>query len=152
VGTIELRTELTCSCARAFALAVDLDLQLRVIARCGGGIVGGRRCGRIGPGETVTWGLRWFGAPLRHTSLISEYDAPTWFVDEMVRGIFARFRHEHRLLPKPDGGCTMLDRVDYRLPGGVLGVPADRLVARRWLRRMLLHRNAEIRRGADQDK
>ncbi len=29
------------------------------------------------------------------TSRITDFDAPWRFVDEMVRGPFARFRHEH---------------------------------------------------------
>lgn len=89
MGTIELRTEPDCSCVWAFALSLDLDLELRATARFGSCIVGGRRGGRIGPGETVTWRLRQFGVPLRHTSVISEYEPPLRFVDEMVRGLRA---------------------------------------------------------------
>ncbi|MGH4013981.1 MAG: SRPBCC family protein [Pseudonocardiaceae bacterium] len=105
MSTIELRTELTCSCERAFALSVDLDLQLRATARFATRIVGGRRSGRIGPGETVTWQLWPFSVPIRHTSVISEYERPVWFVDEMVRGALAQFRHEHRFSLRHDGGA-----------------------------------------------
>lgn len=148
MGTIELRTELDCSCELAFALSLDLDLELRATARFGSRIVDGRRGGRIGPGETVTWRLRQFGVPLRHTSMIGEYEPPLRFVDEMVRGVLAQFRHEHRFLPRPDGGCTMLDTISYRLPAGPLGALADRLAVRRRLLRLLRDRNTEIRRTA----
>lgn len=148
MGIIELRTELDCPCERAFALSLDLDLELRATARFSSRIVGGRRGGRIGPGETVTWRLRQFGIPVRHTSVISEYEPPVRFVDEMVRGVLAQFRHEHGFVPRPDGGCTMLDTISYRLPAGPLGVLADRLVVRRRLLRLLIDRNAEIRRTA----
>jgi ligand-binding SRPBCC domain-containing protein len=130
VGTIELRTELDCTCERAFVLSLDLDLELRATARFGSRIVGGCCGGRIGPGETVTWRLRQFGIPVRHTSVISEYEPPLRFVDEMVRGALAEFRHEHSFVPRPDGGCTMLDTISYRLPVGPLGALADRLAVR----------------------
>lgn len=118
------------------------------MARFGAQIVGGRRGGQIRAGETVTWRLWQFGIPIRHTSRISEYEPPQWFVDEMVSGVLAAFRHEHRFLRRPGGGCTMLDTVTYRLPCGPLGALADRLVVRRHLRRLLLDRNAEIARTA----
>lgn len=64
-------------------------------------------------------------------------------VFEMVRGVFAQFRHEHRFLPRPNGGCTLLDTISYRLPAGPLGAFADRLAIRR---RLLRDRNTEIHR------
>ena len=51
MATIELRTELDCSCELMFTLSLDLDLELRATARFGSRIVGGRRGGRIGPGR-----------------------------------------------------------------------------------------------------
>lgn len=151
MSAIESRTELGCPCERAFDLSLDLDLELLATARFRSRIVGGRRGGRIGPAETVTWQLRQFGVPVRHTSVISAYEPPGYFVDEMVRGVLAAFRHEHRFQPRPDGGCTMLDTVTYRVPLGPLGRLADRLFVRRRLRRLLLDRNAEIARSARQD-
>ena len=148
MGTIELRTELDSTCERAFVLSLDLDLELRATARFGSRIVGGCRGGRIGPGETVTWRLRQFGIPVRHTSVISEYEPPLRFVDEKVRGVLAEFRPEHSYVPRPDGGCTMLDTISYRLPVGPLGALADRLAVRRRLLRLLRDRNTEIRRTA----
>jgi ligand-binding SRPBCC domain-containing protein len=97
----------------------------------------------------VTWQLWQFGVPLRHTSVISAYEPPVRFVDEMVRGALAAFRHEHRFQPRPDGGCTMLDSITYRVPFGPLGALADRLFVRRRLRTLLLDRNAEIVRSCE---
>jgi ligand-binding SRPBCC domain-containing protein len=148
MSAIELRTELDCPRERAFALSVDLDLELRATARFRSRIVGGRSGGAIGAAERVTWQLWQFGVPLRHTSVISAHEPPVRFVDEMVRGVLAAFRHEHRFEPRPDGGCTMLDTVLYRVPFGPLGALADRLFVRRRLLRLLLDRNAEIVRCA----
>lgn len=145
MGTIRLRTELACPPERAFAVALDLDVELRATARYGSRIVGGRSGGEIGAGETVTWQLRQFGVPMRHTSVISEYAPPERFVDEMVRGVLASFRHEHRFVAAPPG-TVMLDHVSYRLPFGPLGALADRLLVRRRLLALMHARNAEIAR------
>ncbi|MGQ0778204.1 MAG: hypothetical protein ACT4NY_27980 [Pseudonocardiales bacterium] len=64
------------------------------------------------------------------------------------RGVLAEFHHEHRFLPHPDGGCTMLDMISYRLPAGWLGALVDQLVIRRHLLRLLRDRNTEVRRTA----
>lgn len=151
MGTIRLRTDLACRPERAFAASLDLDVELRATARYGSRIVGGRPGGEIRAGETVTWQLRQFGVPVRHTSVISEYEPPTtfrngWFVDEMVRGLLAQFRHEHRFVAVPSG-TVMLDHVSYRVPFGLLGALADRLLVRRRLLALMHARNAEIARS-----
>lgn len=69
-------------------------------------------------------------------------------LDEMVQGVLAQFRHEHRYVPRPDGGCTMLDMISYRLPAGPLGTLVNRLAVRSRLLRLLRDRNTEIRRTA----
>lgn len=127
----------------AFTLSPDPYLELRATARFGSRIMGGRRSGRIGSGETVTWRLRQFGVPRSGST-----SPPFRFVDEMKRGVLAELRHEHRFLPHPDGGCTLLDTIFYRLPAGPLGALVDRLAIRRRLLRLLRDRNSEICRTA----
>jgi ligand-binding SRPBCC domain-containing protein len=62
--------------------------------------------------------------PRRHwTSRIVERartDDEATFVDEMVEGPFARWRHTHRFVADGEG-TQMYDRVEWALPGGPLG-------------------------------
>ena len=113
----------------------------RAVARTTSGLIGG--------GEEVTWEARHFGRLWRMTSRISEYDRPRRFVDEMVRGPFVSFRHEHRFEPgssSPGGGGTvMTDVVEFRMrAGAVLDLPTGR-----YLRRLLTARNGVIRNHAE---
>lgn len=66
-------------------------------------------------------------------------------VDTAERSPFAEWRHEHRFEATPSGGTLMTDHIVYRLPFGVLGRIADRLVARRQLARMFEERHAKTR-------
>jgi ligand-binding SRPBCC domain-containing protein len=92
------------------------------------------------------------------TSRITALEAPHRFVDEQVRGPFARFRHEHRFEPSA-GGTRMVDEIEFRAPLGVLGVVAERLALARYLPRLIRERNASLaaeladeRGGAGEDE
>ena len=50
---------------------------------------------------------------------ITELVEPTLVVDEMLKGPFAQFRHEHRFARNASGGTTLTDHVEWKLPGGI---------------------------------
>ena len=62
------------------------------------------------------------------TSRITEFEPPHRFVDEMVRGPFGAFRHEHRFDRQGDG-TRMTDVVRFRMGWGVVGRLADPFAA-----------------------
>ena len=62
----------------------------------------------IGPEEWVTWRAKHFGIYQRVTSKITEFDRPHYFVDEMIRGVFKSFKHEHRFV-EVHKGTEMID-------------------------------------------
>ena len=66
-------------------------------------------------------------------------------VDTAERSPFAEWRHEHRFAPTPSGGTLMTDHIVYRLPLGIVGRLADRLVAQRQLEAMFAERHAKTR-------
>jgi len=53
------------------------------------------------------------------------------FVDEQVRGPFARWVHTHRFEPAGPDRCQMTDEIEYELPCGPLGALGERWVERR---------------------
>jgi len=78
------------------------------------------------------------------TSRITEFDPPHRFVDEMVRGPFTTFRHEHLFEPMA-AGTRMTDVIDFTIPLGILVNP----VAGWYLRRLMRIRNETIRMNAE---
>jgi ligand-binding SRPBCC domain-containing protein len=109
--------------------------------------VGGVTSGLIGPGQQVSWEARHLGRLWRMTSEITEFDRPHRFVDKMVRGPFASFRHEHRFDAVTDA-TRMTDTIDVRMGLGPAGPLAD-AVATAYLRRLIATRNATIRTHAE---
>jgi ligand-binding SRPBCC domain-containing protein len=94
-------------------------------------------------GTRIEYELRWHRFPLHWVTLIEEYEDGVGFVDVMERGPYRRWRHEHRFTPTK-GGLQIDDRVEYELPGGVLGEIVHRLVVRRQLEEIFDHRAARM--------
>ncbi|GAA1493903.1 SRPBCC family protein [Curtobacterium herbarum] len=133
-------TDLPVPPERAFALSLDIGAHLRSMAATGEQAIAGTTDGLIGIGESVTWRARHFGIVWRMTNEITALEAPHAFVDEQVRGPFARFRHHHRFEATPTG-TRMVDEITFRAPFGVLGRIAEGLVLRRYLMRLIRERN-----------
>jgi ligand-binding SRPBCC domain-containing protein len=145
---IVLRTRVAAPPSRCFDLARDVNLHERSTAASRERAVAGVTSGLLGPGDEVTWEATHFGVRQRLTSRITAFDPPHRFVDEMVRGAFARFRHEHQFVAV-EGGTEIVDTFDYTSPLGPLGRLADRLFLVRYMTRLLRERNAYLARAAE---
>lgn len=132
-----------------FDVARSIDYHMESTAGTQERAVAGVTSGLIGLGETVTWEAVHFGVRQRLTAKITEFDAPRFFVDEMVFGAFKRFRHEHEFIPLGKNQTRMLDTFDYTSPLGILGKLADWLVLEKYMTNFLLQRNEFLKRVAE---
>lgn len=91
-------------------------------------------------GDAVTWRARHFGIPFTMTSRITEFIAPSRFVDEQVSGPFAHWWHEHVFEERNDA-TLMTDTVEFASSLGPLGRLVDTVVLTRYMTRLLAQRN-----------
>ncbi|WP_419180456.1 SRPBCC family protein [Bacillus salipaludis] len=131
-----------------FDLSRNIDIHMESTAYTNERAAKGRTSGLIELGETVTWEATHFGIRQQLTSIITEFDPPNSFVDEMVSGAFKRFRHEHTF-ELVDDGTLMTDKFDYTSPFGPLGRLADVMFLRSYMERLLLRRNEYIKSNAE---
>jgi ligand-binding SRPBCC domain-containing protein len=131
-----------------FDLARDIDVHMESMQNSGERAIAGVTAGRIGLREQVTWRGRHFGIPFRLTSRIEEMTAPSWFVDEQLRGPFRRYRHEHRFL-ETKGTTEMRDQVFFRAPFGPVGWLVERLILGHYMKHLIETRNAHIKSVAE---
>jgi ligand-binding SRPBCC domain-containing protein len=75
---------------------------------------------RLKQGDRIEYAMKFFGVPLRWTTLITIWRENEAFADLQERGPFRYWLHTHTFRAK-DGGVEMHDRIDYQLPLGVLG-------------------------------
>lgn len=71
-------------------------------------------------GATIAYALRVRGIPLGWLTEIERWNPPYEFVDVQVKGPYKLWQHTHRFLAV-EGGTSIVDRVRYALPFGLLG-------------------------------
>jgi ligand-binding SRPBCC domain-containing protein len=84
------------------------------------------------PGALIDYRLRVRGVPMRWRTRITAFDPPHSFIDEQLKGPYAKWLHTHTFAPETiDGveGTRVTDRVEYDLPRWCPG-PLNRLVHR----------------------
>lgn len=146
--TLTIETFIAAPPPFCFDAARDLDLHARAFAHTNEVAVGGRTSGLIELGEEVTWRARHFGVTQHLTSKITGFESPGYFRDEMQRGAFKSFVHDHLFEPRADG-TLMRDVVAFTAPLGILGRIVEALVLRRYLTRLLTHRGVAIKEAAE---
>lgn len=148
MGKIRIVTTIAAPIERCFDLARDIDFHIRSMAETGERAVAGRTAGLIELGETVTWEARHLGFLQRFTSKITTFDRPLHFRDEMQRGAFRSFEHDH-WFESCEAGTIMVDEVVLRSPLGPLGWLVDRLFMTRYMRRLLEQRCRALKAEAE---
>jgi ligand-binding SRPBCC domain-containing protein len=144
----EVRTRIAAPREVVFDLSLDVDVHRASLAASNERAVGGVTGGLIGLGEDVTWRATHFGIRFTMTSRVSDLDRPRRFVDEQVRGPFARFAHEH-VFERDGGGTVMIDRVSFDAPFGVFGRVVERLVLGPYLERLIETRGVFLKAEAE---
>jgi ligand-binding SRPBCC domain-containing protein len=132
-----------------FDLARSVDLHKLSAQKTNEEAVGGRTVGLMELGETVTWRARHLGFYQKLTSKLVEMDRPFSFKDEMVKGAFKSFIHEHKFKALGDGKTMMVDVFEYQSPLGILGRFADKLFLEQYMTKFLKQRNAIIKQYAE---
>jgi ligand-binding SRPBCC domain-containing protein len=145
---IELETKIAAPAERCFLLSLSIDLHTVSAAQTRERAVAGVTHGLIGPGETVTWEGRHFCVMLRHETVITKYDRPTYFQDVMVKGSFRSFVHDH-FFETAGSQTLMRERLEFSAPLGQLGWLAETILLRRYLEGFLVERNTAIKRVAE---
>lgn len=145
---IELRTEIKARKEIVFDLSRSVDLHKISTEHTNEEAIAGKTSGLIGPEEWVTWRAKHFGVYQKLTSKIIEFKRPDFFTDEMVKGAFKSFRHEHHF-KEHNGGTLMTDYFDYKSPFGLLGYLADLIFLKRYMKGLLEIRNQTIKEFAE---
>lgn len=100
--TIQLTTRINAPIEIIFDLSRNIDVHQQSTAKSNETAIAGITSGLINLNETVTWRGKHFGIYLKHKSLISAMEIPTYFVDEMLEGKFKSFKHQHTFIQKKD--------------------------------------------------
>lgn len=133
---------------RCFLLSTSVPLVEKIL---GMRPVEGRTTGLVGMGDRVLWRGWKFGLPVKHETLITAFEPPSFFQDTMASGQFRHFHHDHRL--EEVGGQTLfVDMVHFSLPFGVAGRVVGRTIVVPHVLHLLRHRFSMLKRIAESEE
>lgn len=128
----------------------NIDIHQYSASKTNEKAIAGRTSRLINKGETVTWKGKHFGINLKHQSIITEMDFPTYFVDEQLKGHFKSFKHQH-IFQKKENQTIMTDILEYETPFGFIGKIFNRLLLKNHLTKFIQNRNKIIKKLAEKD-
>lgn len=145
---IKIKTGIKADIRSCFDLARNIDVHQESLKHSDEVVVAGKMSGLIGLGEWVSWEGRHLGFVQHLTSKITEFEAPNYFVDEMVFGAFKSFRHEHHF--KKESGFTLMTDIFYfESPYGILGKVVNEVFLKRYMAKLLTVRNQYLKEKAE---
>lgn len=136
---------------RVFDLSRSINLHQISTEQTNEKAIAGTINGLINKDETVTWEAKHLFKIRRFTSKITAMERPLSFTDEMIKGDFKSFCHEHHF-KTVDNGTIMIDLLNFESPYGAFGKTVNRLFLRSYLEKFLLKRNAVIKEYAETQK
>ena len=148
MNTIRLITKINAPIQTVFDLARNIDIHQQSTVQSNEKAIAGRTSGLIEMDETVTFRGKHFGFYLKHQSKITEMEIPNYFIDEMVKGHFKYFRHEHSFVTQ-NGTTAMIDFLQYETPFGILGKFFNKILLKKHLEDFLLKRNEMLKNLAE---
>jgi len=142
--TINLTTKIKAPKQIVFDASRNIDIHQKSASKTSEKAISGVTSGLINLNETVTWRGKHFGFYLTHKSKITAMDFYDYFVDEMEKGKFKTFRHEH-FFEEQNGFTVMKDKLQYETPFGLFGELFDILFLEKHLTKFLLERNKTLK-------
>ncbi len=149
--TIHLTTKINAPIQTIFDVSRNIDIHQLSTSQSNEKAIAGITSGLINLNETVTWKGKHFGIYLKHKSKITEMEHPNYFVDEMEKGHFKSFRHEHTFVTKNEV-TFMIDNLHYQTPFGIFGRLFDTFLLKNYLTNFILKRNEILKNLAEKQQ
>ncbi len=148
---IHLTTFIEAPVERVFDLSRNIQLHKESMKHHQEEAVAGTRYGLIGQNESVTWKARHFFRTRILRVQISDMQKPFRYVNEQAQGAFKRMKHEHHFKPC-ENGTIKIDLFHFESPYGTVGKLFSSFYLRKYLRKVLQHRNHVIKEYAESNK
>lgn len=148
---IHLTSFIAAPVERVFDLSRSINLHQMSTAATHEKAIGGVMTGLINKDETVTWQAKHLFKTRQFTAKITEMQSPRFFIDEMIKGDFKSFHHEHHFKPVQNG-TIMIDLLHFETPYGIIGKMANTIFLRSYLEKFLINRNKMIKEYAETQK
>ncbi len=151
MAKIHLTSFISAPIKRVFDLSRSINLHQISTASTNEKAIDGVMNGLINKNETVTWQAKHLFKTRMFTAKITEMQSPDFFTDEMIKGDFKSFRHEH-YFKAAENGTIVIDILNFESPYGTIGKIANSVFLKSYLEKLLINRNAVIKEYAETQK
>jgi ligand-binding SRPBCC domain-containing protein len=151
MSSIHLTTFITAPVERVFDLSRSINLHQISTMQTNEKAIAGTINGLININETVTWQAKHLFKTRLHTSRITAMQKPDLFTDEMIKGDFKSFRHEHHF-KQVENGTIMIDLLTFESPYGIIGKLVNKFYLKNYLQQLIEKRNIVIKEYAETGK
>lgn len=151
MSSIHLTTFIASPTKIVFDLSRSINLHKISTAHTNEIAIAGVTSGLINKNETVTWQAKHLFKTRRFTSKIIDMQSPVFFVDEMTKGDFKSFKHQHHF-KEVKNGTIMIDIIHFESPYGILGRIVNKIYLKKYFETLLLKRNKVIKDYAETEK
>ncbi|SEF70362.1 Ligand-binding SRPBCC domain-containing protein [Halpernia humi] len=148
---IHLKTFIKAKKEIVFDLSRSVDLHLLSTEKTNEKAIAGKTSGLMELNDVVTWRAKHLGFYQNLTTKITAFDKSNYFADEMQKGAFKSFKHEHFFEDFEDG-TLMTDIFKYKSPFGILGILVDKLFLKNYMKKFLIIRNKTIKKTAETEQ
>ncbi len=148
MSSIHLTTFIAAPIERLFDLSRSINLHKISTAHTHEKAIAGVMNGLINEGETVTWQAKHLYKERKFTAKITHMQRPDFFIDEMIKGDFKSFHHEHHF-KSINNGTIMIDLLEFESPYGTIGRLFNHFYLKDYLEKLLLKRNEVIKHYAE---
>jgi ligand-binding SRPBCC domain-containing protein len=148
---IHITTFIAAPIERVFDLSRSINLHQISSAATNEKAINGVMTGLISKDETVTWQAKHLFKTRLFTSKITAMQSPVSFTDEMIKGDFTSFHHEHHF-KTVENGTIVIDILNFETPYGIIGKIVNRVFLAAYLEKFLIKRNEVIKDYAETQK
>lgn len=127
--TFEARLTLPCSAEAAFDFLAQPE-NIKRISPPDMGLFFVDAPERLSLGARMSFKVQAFGVAREAVHEITQFDEPGSFTEQQVKGPLGHWVHEHLFEADGEGAVTLIDRIEFEPPGGIVGlmITADRIL------------------------
>jgi len=145
---IKVETKINADIKTCFDLTRDVDFYQKSLERSKEIAIGGKISGLVNLNDSIVWEAKHLGF-VRHITLkVTEFDTPNLFVDELVKGGFKAYKHEH-IFRESEDKTIMIDKFYFESPFGVIGKFVDWIFLKKYMTNLLKTRNKTLKEKAE---
>ncbi|WP_417379742.1 SRPBCC family protein [Gimesia sp.] len=120
MASFEASVQLNATPQEMFEFLIDTENILK-ISPPDTGLSFTKKPDKLYHGAILEFQIQGFGKVQEGTHEIIVFEEPTLFTEKQISGPLKSYTHEHHIVPAGENQITLIDRLEFEPPGGLLG-------------------------------